>query len=61
MLTLSNRQIRRLIKRVEEEGDIGIIHKSRGKPSNRRLPKKIKGTALVFNVCEEVVPVSEPP
>lgn len=42
MLSLSDRQIRRLIKKVRIEGDAGIAHKSRGKPSNRRLPKEIK-------------------
>lgn len=46
LLSLSDRQIRRLIKKVEEEGDAGIIHKSRGRPSNRRLPKKIKDKAI---------------
>jgi transposase len=46
LLSLSNRQIRRLIKKVEEEGDRGIVHKSRGKPSNRKLPKKIKDSAI---------------
>ena len=46
MLLLSNRQIRRLIKKVREEGDVGIIHKSRGKPSNRSLPKKIKDKVI---------------
>jgi transposase-like protein len=46
LLSLSNRQIRRLIKKAGEEGDAGIIHKSRGKPSNRRLPKKIKDKVI---------------
>lgn len=46
VISLSNRQIRRLIKKVREEGDAGIIHKSREKPSNRRLPKKIKDKAI---------------
>lgn len=46
LLSLSDRQIRRLIKKVEEEGDAGIIHKSRGEPSNRKLPKKIKDSAI---------------
>ena len=48
LLSLSDRQIRRLIKKVEEEGDAGIIHKSRGEPSNRKLPKKIKDSAIDF-------------
>ncbi len=40
------RQVRRIVKRVKREGDSGVIHKSRGKPSNRALPKKIKDKAL---------------
>ena len=39
---ISDRQIRRIVKRVREEGDEGIAHKSRGRSSNRALPKKIK-------------------
>jgi len=46
ILSLSDRQIRRIIKRVRDEGDRGIAHKTRGKPSNRRLPKKIKASAI---------------
>ena len=46
ILSLSARQIRRIIKKVRVEGDVGIIHKSRGKPSNRILPKKIKDKAI---------------
>jgi len=46
ILSLSDRQIRRIIKRVRDEGDGGVIHKSRGKPSNRRLPKRIKGKTI---------------
>lgn len=46
ILSLSERQIRRIIKAVKEEGEAGIIHKSRGQPSNRRLPGNIKEEAL---------------
>lgn len=46
ILSLSDRQIRRLIKHVREEGDRGVINKSRGNPSNRSLPKKIKDHAI---------------
>jgi len=31
ILELSDRQIRRLLKRVEQDGDQGILHKSRGR------------------------------
>jgi transposase len=43
---LSDRQIRRLIKRVRIEGDEGICHQSRGKTSNRCIPKKIREKTL---------------
>jgi len=43
---LSDRQIRRLIKRIRKEGDEGICHQSRGRASNHRLPRKIKEKAL---------------
>jgi len=46
VLSLSSRQIRRIIKRVKIEGDKGIIHKSRGKPSNRRIPDKIRDKVI---------------
>lgn len=45
-LSLGDRQIRRLIKKVRNEGDKGIAHKSRGKPSNRKLSKKIKDRVI---------------
>jgi hypothetical protein len=46
ILSLSSRQIRRLAKRVKGEGDRGIVHKSRGKPSNRRIEDKVKARAI---------------
>lgn len=42
LISLSERQIRRIVKRIREEGDGGIVHRSRGEPSQRRLPKKLK-------------------
>jgi hypothetical protein len=42
ILTLSERQIGRIVKRIREEGDKGIQHRSRGKESRRRLPKRLK-------------------
>lgn len=46
LLSISDRQARRLIKRVKEEGDSGIRHKSRGRPSNRRVAREIKDKAI---------------
>jgi len=42
ILSLSGRQIRRIVKRIRAEGSRGIIHRSRGRPSNRRIFHKIK-------------------
>jgi transposase len=42
VLGLSSRQIRRIVKRVRLEGDRGVIHKSRGQPSNRRIADEIR-------------------
>jgi DNA-binding Lrp family transcriptional regulator len=46
MLSLSSRQVRRIVKRVKAEGDWGVIHKSRGRPSNRRIPDRVKKTVI---------------
>lgn len=46
LICLSDRQMRRMIKRIREEGDEGICHRSRGKTSNRCIPKKVKEKAL---------------
>jgi transposase len=39
---LSDRQIRRIVKRIREGGDNGIVHKSRDRASNRQKPQKFK-------------------
>lgn len=46
MLGFSERQVRRLIKAVREEGDRGVIHKSRGRSSNRRFSDEIRRKVL---------------
>jgi len=46
ILSLSARQMRRLVKRVRAEGDRGVIHKARGKPSNRQIPSKVRDRAI---------------
>jgi len=48
VVDLSERQIRRKVKRIREERDKGIIHRSRGKISNRSMPDKIKNKALTL-------------
>ena len=46
ILSLSGRQIRRIVKRIRSEGDRGIVHQSRGRPSNRRTPDKVKNNVI---------------
>jgi hypothetical protein len=48
VLGLTTRHIRRLIERVEQAGDQGLAHRGRGKPSNRRIPDKVKTTVLTL-------------
>ena len=46
VLGLSDRQIRRLVQRMQQEGDQGLVHRGRGRPSNRRIPESRKTTML---------------
>lgn len=42
LLGISERQTYRIIKRIKEEGSKGIIHRLRGKKSNRGYPEKLR-------------------
>lgn len=42
LISLSERQVRRIVQRIREEGDAGIAHRSRGRHSNRKRPQKLK-------------------
>jgi len=46
LLGLSYRHVRRIFKRYREEGDKGLIHKSRGRPSSRRINEDIRKAVL---------------
>ena len=46
-LKLSERQIRRLMVRYKETGDRSVIHRLRGRPSNRRIANGEQDRALV--------------
>lgn len=47
-LALSTRQVKRIVARVRREGDRGVIHRSRGRPSNHRIDSKVKDRVLRF-------------
>ena len=42
LLKISKRQVYRILKRIKLEGTRGIVHKSRGKKSNRGYPEEVK-------------------
>lgn len=51
VIGVSDRQLRRMIKRVREEGSPGIIHRLRGKPGSRAIDEEIK--AKTIELCQE--------
>src|SRR5947199_5576386 len=46
LLRLSVRQVRRLQRRLESDGDQALVHGLRGRPSNRRLPADLRAKVL---------------
>jgi transposase InsO family protein len=46
LLSISQRQLYRIIKRVKQQGAKGVIHKLRGKQSNRGYPKELKAEII---------------
>jgi transposase len=48
ILDLCKKQIGRIVKRVKEEGDGGICHRSRGRASTRSKPQAMKERALLL-------------
>jgi len=66
LLCLSVRQVKRLKKRMREDGEAALAHANRGRPSPRRLPDAVRrrivqlsrGTYAGFNdhhLCEKLV------
>ena len=48
MVGVSYRQCRRIYKRYVKEGDKGLVHRNRGRPSNRRKTPEVKEMALAL-------------
>jgi len=46
ILSLSNRQTGRIVGRIREEGPQGVVHRSRGRESNRKLPEELKDRVM---------------
>lgn len=51
LLGLSQRQVRRVVKRVREAGDKGIVHRSRGKMSHRATAEALK--KKILDLCKD--------
>jgi len=47
LLELSVRQIRRLQRRLEAQGDAAVVHRLRGRPSNRKATDALRESVLV--------------
>jgi len=45
-LGLTERWVRQLLQRVRAEGDRGVVHRSRGQPSHRKLPEAWRARAV---------------
>lgn len=45
-LGLSKRQIRRIRKRYKAKGDVAVVHRLRGRPSNRKLSGRVRGQVM---------------
>jgi hypothetical protein len=48
LLGLSTRQVRRIEGRLARKGDSCVVHRLRGKPSNRRLDPSVQKKALAM-------------
>jgi hypothetical protein len=46
LLRLSSRQVRRLLRRLADEGDQAVVHRLRGKPSNHRIDPALRRKIL---------------
>lgn len=48
LLQVSERQLRRILRRYAQEGPRGLVHRSRDRPSNRRIAPEIRAVAVAF-------------
>lgn len=46
LIGISYRQTKRIVARVRKEGEKGIIHRLRGRRSNRKIPEEVRAKAM---------------
>ena len=52
LLRLSERQVRRIQRRLEQDGDAGVVHRLRGQPSNHQSDNELRKHALEIYQAE---------
>src|SRR4051794_7440364 len=52
-LQMTERQVRRLMKRLKGEGDKAVVHALRGRPSNRGLSEEVRQKAMSILLLPE--------
>jgi len=55
-LSLTERWVRKLLGRLRREGDRGVVLRSRGQPSNRKLPEEWRARARVQETYRDFGP-----
>lgn len=58
MFEITDRQVRRLLRRYEQEGAAGLVSRRRGQPSNRCIAEAVK--AAVMERVKERLPTLAP-
>ncbi len=54
VLRLSDRQVRRIVKRVRTEGESGVVHRSRGRAGNRSIKQSFREKVIkLYRNCYE--------
>ncbi len=48
LLSRSDRQVRRMVQRYRSEGPRGLVHRARGRPSNRRISEEARSQATAL-------------
>jgi len=46
LIGISYRQTKRIVERVRKEGEQGIIHRLRGRRSNRKIPEEVRAKIM---------------
>src|SRR5258708_4551580 len=46
-LKVTDRQVRRMLLRIREQGDAALVHGLRGRPSNRKLAARFEEKVLI--------------